>query len=296
MHVFVIGASGYVGSAIVRALQNHGHAVSGSARSDDAAKKLRAAGVESVTGDITQPESLVAPARRSDGVIYAVQYGGDDPARVEGTALRALVDALAGSDKTLLYTSGIWVYGDTNGRTVDEDAALNPTPLVAHRPQLERAVLDGVARGVRAVAVRPGDVYGGGGGLPAMWVRSAREMGAARFVGDGTNHWPVVERDDLARLFALAIANAAPGAIYNAGDETSFTVHEMAEAASHGAGRNGAVVSWPLEEARRALGPFADALALDSRISSRRAREQLGWRTTSRSILDDLRRGSYAGG
>src|SRR5580700_5366243 len=294
MRVFVVGATGFVGSAIARRLLDRGHTVVGSARSPNSAEKLRDAGVEAASSDVSAPQSLQTIAQGSDGVIYAVQYNGADIAEVECAALEALVAALAESGKPLIYTSGIWVYGNTGQRVADEDAALNPTPLVAHRPRLERTVLDGVARNVRATIVRPADVYGRGGGLPAMWVQSAKATGAARFVGDGTNHWPVVHRDDLAELFVLAFEKAAPGAIYNGGDNTSFAVGEMAEAASLGAGRGGAVFSWPLAEARRELGAFADALALDSKISSNRAREQLGWQTRATTILDDLRAGSYA--
>ncbi|MEO6835270.1 MAG: NAD-dependent epimerase/dehydratase family protein [Candidatus Tumulicola sp.] len=293
MRVFVIGATGYVGSAIAKALKDRGHEVLGSARTDDASRKLREAEVEPATSDVTQPQSLVAPAQRADGVVYAVQYNGSDGAQVEGAALSTLVDAL-GSGKVFVYTSGVWIYGNTGERIADENAALDPTPLVEHRPQLERVVLDGVARGVRAVVIRPAAVYGHGGGIPAMWVQSASATGAARFVGDGRNHWPMVHADDLAQLYVLALESAASGTIYNAADETWFTVAEMAEAASHGAGRNGKVVSWPLEEARNTLGAFADALALDSRVSSKRAQTQLGWRTRAATALDDLRTGSYA--
>lgn len=293
MQYFVIGASGYVGSAIAAALQKRGHAVLAAARTGDAARKLADAGVDAVTADIGNPESLQAPAQRADGVVYAVQYNGDDSLRVEGTALRALVDALAGSGKPLLYTSGVWIYGDTAGRAVDEDAPLAPTPLVAHRPQLERFVNDGVARGVGATIVRPGIVYGAGGGIPAMWVQSARENGAARFVGAGTNHWPAIHRDDLAELYALALERVKPGVTYNAADESAFTVAAMAAAASYGAGSNGAIAAWPLDEARRTLGALADALALDSLVDSSRARERLGWQARSSTIVDDLRSGSY---
>jgi len=222
-----------------------------------------------------------------------VQYNGPDVAAVERAALAALVDALAGTGKPLLYTSGYWIYGHTS-KPADEDAPLNPTPMIAHRPQLERTVLDGTRRNVRAVVLRAGVVYGDGAGIPAMWVQSARESGAARFIGDGRSHWAVVQRDDLAQLYALAVENAAAGSVYNAADETSFTVREMAEAGSIGAGRGGAVTAWPLEEARSQLGVFADALALDSRISSQRARQELGWSTRTTTILDDLRAGSYA--
>jgi nucleoside-diphosphate-sugar epimerase len=290
---FVIGASGYVGSAIAAALQKRGNAVLAAARTGDTARKLADAGVDSVTADIGNPESLQAPTQRADGVVYAVQYNGDDSLRVEGTALRVLVEALAGTGKPLLYTSGVWIYGDTGGRAVDEDAPIAPIPLVASRPRLERFVIDGVDRGAGAMIVRPGIVYGAGGGIPAMWVQSARENGAARFVGAGTNHWPTIHRDDLAELYALALERPQPGAIYNAADESAFTVAEMAAAASHGAGRNGATAAWPLQEARQTLGAFADALALDSLVDSSRARERLGWRARSSTIVDDLRSGSY---
>ncbi|HEY5426010.1 MAG TPA: NAD-dependent epimerase/dehydratase family protein [Candidatus Tumulicola sp.] len=289
MRVFVIGATGYVGSGIVRGLQERGHAVVGAARTPEAARKLREAGVEPVTSDITQPESLIAPAASADAVVYAVQYHGADGLAVEGRALGGLIDALAGTNKPFVYTSGVWIYGNTGDAIADEDSQVNPTPLVAHRPQLERIVLDGVARGVRVTIVRPGNVYGHGGGIHMMWVQSAKSTGAARFVGDGTNHWAMVQLDDLAQLYVLALEKAAAGAIYNATDETSFTVREMAEAASQGTGQNGAVTAWPLDDARLELGAFADALALDLRVNSNRARQQLGWRTRTSTILDELR-------
>ena len=293
MNVLAIGATGYLGSALCAALKSSGHSVLGSARSDAAANALRKAGLEPAAADISKPESLDEPAQSCDGVVYAVQYDGPDGPQVEAAALQRLVDALAGTGKPLLFTSGVWVYGDTGERAVDEQAVLNPARLVAHRPQLERIVLDGAARGVRSMVVRPGDVYGHGGGLPAMWVKSAKDDGASTFVGTGENHWAVVHVDDLADLYVRMITNGVAGAIFNACDATAFTVREMATVASTGAGRKGAVRSWPLDQARKALGDFADALALDSHVSSNKAREVLGWQCRSTTILDDLRSGSY---
>jgi|HubBroStandDraft_4_1064222.scaffolds.fasta_scaffold00145_3 nucleoside-diphosphate-sugar epimerase len=294
MRIFVVGATGYIGSAIARALIERGHTVTGSARSESSAEKLRLAGVEPLTADVSEASTLETPARSSEGAVYAVQYNGANVAQLESAALNAIADALAGSGKPLLYTSGIWIYGNTWPRVADENFPLNPTPLAAHRPHLERIVLDSAGRNVRAIVIRPGVVFGSGGGLPAMWVQSAKENSAARFVGDGANHWPVVHHDDLAELYVLAVEKAAAAGVYNAGDDTSFTVYQMAEAASTGAGRNGATVSWPLEDARRELGAFADALALDSQISSQRARDGLRWRTRETTIVQDLRQGSYA--
>lgn len=294
MRVFVIGSTGYVGSAVVAALTKRGDAVLGSARTEDAAKKLHESGVEAALCDVTAPESLKAPAQSCDAVVYAVQYNGADVAAVETAALTALVESLANSGKALLYTSGYWVYGNTGDRVAAEDSPLDPIALIAYRPGLERIVLDGAQRNVRAVVIRPGVVYGNGAGIPAMWVQSAKEEGATRFVGEGRNRWAMIHRDDLAQLYVRALERAAPGAIYNAGDETSFTVREMAEAASVGAGTSGAVTSWPLAEARAALGAFADALTVDSRITAQRARTELGWNVRPTTVVDDLKNGSYS--
>jgi nucleoside-diphosphate-sugar epimerase len=294
VQVYVIGATGYVGSAIAEALVAGGHRIAGAARSAQSAQRLREAGITTAVCDVSIPESLKQPARDADAVVYSVQYAGANAAQAEEAALTALVETLGGTGKPLIYTSGYWVYGSTGARAADENAPLNPPWFLAHRPALERTVLDGAARGVRAVVIRPASVYGDAGGLPAMWTYSAKQAGAARFVGDGTNHWGNVHRDDLAALYLLALEQAAAGAIYNAGDDTWFTVREMAQAASLGAGTGGAVSAWPLDEARREFGPFADGLALDIRINSARARTELGWRTRSTTILDDLQSGSYA--
>lgn len=294
MNIFVIGATGYIGAAVCEALKAAGHSVVGSARSEQAAQNLRAMGVEPVSADITDPSTLKDPAAHADATIYSVYYTGPNPFEVESTALRTLVDTLAATNKAFIYTSGAWIYGNTGDGSAGENATLDPPSLIAHRPQLERIVLDGAARGVRAIIIRAADVYGRGIGLPAMWVQSAKEEGAARFVGDGNSHWPVVHVEDLAQLYVLALEKAASGSIFNAADTTSFTVREMAQAASEGAGKNGAVQSWPLDDARKALGPFADALALNTRLNSDKARNELGWQTRSSTILDDLLSGSYA--
>jgi nucleoside-diphosphate-sugar epimerase len=278
---------------VAEKLRASGHDVLGSARSDETAQKLRAMNVEPVRADVEDTDSLASAARKAGAAIYAVQYTGDF-ADVEDKALRALVDALAASKKTLIYTSGAWVYGNTGDRIADETDPLNPTPLAVKHRRLERVVFDATARDVRSIVLRLGTVYGRGRGIPAMWVQSARETGAARFVGDGTSRWPLVYVEDLARAYVLALEKANTGDLFNVTDGTSFTVRDMAEAASYGAGKNGAVTPWPLDEARKALGPFADALALDQQVSAQRIRESLGWTTQAATIIDDLRSGSYA--
>ena len=127
-----------------------------------------------------------------------------------------------------------------------------------------------------------------------MIAQSARETGAARYVGDGQNRWPFVDVDDLAQLYVLALEKAPPGSLYNAARGPSYRVHEVAEAASIGAGAKGKTQSTPLDEARKTMGAFADALVLDQQVSGEKAQKELGWSPRAASVLDDLKTGSYA--
>jgi nucleoside-diphosphate-sugar epimerase len=146
---------------------------------------------------------------------------------------------------------------------------------------------------VRTIVIRPALVYGRGGSIPRMLAQSARETGSARYVGDGLNRWPFVDVDDLAQLYVLAIEKAAPGSLYNAAHGPSYRVREVAEAASIGAGAKGKTQSWLLDEARKTMGAFADALVLDQQVSSEKAKKELGWSPDAAPVLDDLKTGSY---
>ena len=292
MKVFLTGGSGYIGGAVADRLKAAGHDVSGLARSEAAAARLTAAGIRPVRGDFSLPSTVAEGARGADAVIsMATTY---DPA-VDGPAIDAILDALAGSDKPFLYTSGIWSHGDTGGVVVDESSPPHPAALVEWRQAVEDRVRAGAKRGIRTVVIRPAIVYGRGGGIPAGFVESARKEGAARYVGTGENRWPFVHVDDLADLYLLALERAPAGTVLLAVDGPSLPVKDVAAAASRGAGKAGRTVATPLEEARRELGKYADALALDQQASGRRARELLGWRPNRPDVIEDLEHGSYAG-
>ena len=143
--------------------------------------------------------------------------------------------------------------------------------------------------------IRPALVYGRAGSIPAMFTKSAKETGSVRYVGDGKNRWPFVDVEDLAALYVLALEKAPAGSLYNAAHGPSYLVAEVAEAASIGGGAKGKTQSWPLEEARKVFHAFADALVLDQQISGEKARKELGWSPRAKSVLDDLKTGSYAG-
>ena len=293
MKILVIGATGYIGRAVAEELSRNGHRVWGTVRDGNASRLPT--GIEPARADVKHPETLIGAAADADAVIYAVQYHGDDHFEVESAALRALAGALAPRGARLIYTSGVWMYGNTYPHSADETMSPNPLAIVAKRPDLEAIVLRATQDGLHAIVVRPGDVFGRGGGLPAMWVQSARDEGAARIVGDGGNHWPMIHLEDLARFYAAALEHAPPGSSYIAVDDSQFTVQAMAEAASRGVGKHGNVKHWPVDEARKTLGHFADALAVDQVASAAKARAELGWVPRGPSIVEELEHGSYAG-
>jgi nucleoside-diphosphate-sugar epimerase len=290
MKVFLTGATGYIGTAVAERLLAAGHELTALARSESSLNKLRAAGISPLRGDFAEPTTVGRAATAADGVIsLATTYD----AAIDGPAIDAILGALDGSNKPFIYTSGIWSHGDTGGRVVDETAPAKPAELVAWRQAVEERVLASARRGIRSIVIRPAIVYGRGAGIPATFVESARKEGAARFIGTGKNRWPLVHVDDLADLYLLALENAPPGTLLLGVAGPSRAVSEMAAAASRGAGAGGRTVATPLEEARKSMGAYADALALDQQATGKRAQELLGWKPHRPDILQELERGSY---
>jgi nucleoside-diphosphate-sugar epimerase len=278
MKVFLIGATGYIGSVVAEALLAAGHEVTGLSRSMESDDTLRSCGVNPVRADLKNPATLTVPA---DGIIFA---GSTNDGPVDMNAMRALL-----TGKPFIYTSGIWILGDTHGQVFDESSPVNPVALVAWRPEAERMALAG-----GGVVIRPALVYGRAAGLLTMMVQSAKETGAARYVGDGETRWPLVHVEDLAELYVLALEKAKPRSMYMAADGPSYKVREIAEAASYGADAAGATQAVPVEEARKQYGALVDALVLDQQISGEKATRELGWKPHGASVLEELRYGSYA--
>lgn len=303
MDVVVTGATGYVGSAVAGALLGAGHRVTGLARSEGSAEKLEGRGMEARPGDLGDAESVARAVRGAGAVVHAATTHGPEAEAADRTAVAAILGGLRGTGRTFVYTSGGWVMGDTMGEMADEDSPIDPTPMLAWRPAVEREVLAAAAsHDVRTVVVRPALVYGGGGGVVGELVGSARERGAARHVvpPGGENSWTLVHRDDLGDLYARVLERGGTrgdlpgGLLLIAAGGKPVRAREVAEAASRAAGAGGRVEAWPLEEAREELGAYADALALDQRLSGARARRALGWSPSAPSVFEELERGSYA--
>jgi nucleoside-diphosphate-sugar epimerase len=289
MNVLIIGATGYLGSAIDEALDERGHRTYGVARSEAARIRLAQRGTAIVEADAARPQSLVAPARDADAVVYCANITDADNWSVGANALRAIRKGLAGTEKTFVYISGAWVYGNTGPVPATENSPLNPPPALIRRLEHEHLTLEMTKVGIRGLIVRPGIVYGGGGGVPTMFVQSARERGAATIVGDGTNHWATIGLSDLGSLVALAVERGLPGRAYNAVNDDFPEVRRIAEAASRGAGAGGATKLVPQE----IMGLFGDCLALDQFISAERAKADLHWQPEGPTIVEELERGSY---
>ena len=293
MRVFVTGATGYIGSAICDALRGAGHEALGLARSDDKAAALSARGDQPLRGSLEDPESLRQGCRQADAVIHTAMAFTPDAGAVDRGAVEAMLGALEGSGKPFIYTSGVWVYGDTGDRMLGEVAPLNPPPLVAWRPAVEELVLEANERGVRTMVFRPGMVFGRKGGFLRGFFEGARALGVVRVIGNGKNYWSCVHADDLAELYVRAVLKPAGGQLFVTCGGMPQQVNRIAEAVAEACGVPGRVEHVPLEQARAELGPIADCLAMTCKAGSTKPARFFGWTVRRPSIFDEIASGSY---
>ena len=287
MRVFVTGATGHVGSAVAAAFARAGHETYGLLRSPSKAPALEAAEVVPVAGTMEEPEGWRETAERCSVLVHCAVDASESSWDLHRATLGALREAARErTGRVLLATSGVWVYGDSGDSAVDEASPLDPPTFVAPRPAVDAAVLSWNGGGLRTLVIRPGCVYGGAGSLTAAWFESATRHGAARIVGDGTNRWAMVHRDDLADLYVRAAESGLGGEVVNATDPGRATVLECARAASLAAGAEGRVEHWPVEQAVAATGPFATCLALSQHVDSGKAARLLGWAPRHRGFVD----------
>lgn len=295
MRVFVTGATGFIGEAIVRELREAGHEVTGLARSDAAAETLARWGAEAHRGELADLESLAAGARASDGVIHAAfihdfaDYAGNG--ETDRRAVEAMGAALAGSGRPLVVTSGTTVV--LPGRPVTEEDAGDRNSPGAPRVASEEAVLAMAQRGVRGSVVRlPPSVHGAGDHafVPAL-IEVARRTGVSAHVGDGANRWPAVHRLDAARLFRLALEKAAPGTRLHGVADEGVALRDIARTIGEGLGVP--VRSIRADEAEAHFGWLGGFASLDVPASSAITRRALGWEPRGPDLLTDMRENGY---
>lgn len=293
MRVFLTGATGYIGSAILDALLRGGHEVTALVRNSEKAERVSHRGVRAVIGDLGKPASYAAAADAADAVIHTAHESGKRKQKVDRQAIDAFLLSAArradsGGSAVFVYTSGIWVLGDTQGQA-REDAPLKPTALVEWRPEHERLVLDAARPGhIRTAVVRPAIVYGGARGVIGDLLKDSAN-GLVRVIGDGRNHWPCIYDRDLADLYARIVAHPEASGIFHCNDEADERVSEIVDAIARHAKMRPDVRYVPLEEARAKMGLKADALALDQIVRSPRARA-LGWSPSLHSVAGNVAR------
>jgi nucleoside-diphosphate-sugar epimerase len=295
MHVFVTGATGWIGSAVVDELLDAGHEVSGLARSDDSATALEAKGARAWRGDLDDLGSVRAGATRADAVVHlANKHDWTDPAasdRAERGAVETMLDALAGTDRPIIVANGM--SGLIRGRPATE---ADPSPAVgpgSDRGGSENLTLDHAGSGVRSMAVRfAPSVHGAGDwGFVAFLVRAAEERGVSGYIGGGGTTWSAVHRTDAARLVGLGLEAAPAGTRLHAVAEEAVPTRDIAEAIGRTLGLP--VRSIAPDEAPEHFGFVGDFFALDMSASSVRTREILPWRPSGPTLVEDILSGAY---
>ena len=291
MRIFVTGATGFVGSAIVPELINAGHQVLGLGRSDAAAAWLTAAGAEVQRGSLDEVESLRQGAGAVDAVIHAgfihdfANYAA--AAETDRRAIETIGAVLAGSDRPFIVTSGTALTAP--GRVATENDSANST----FPRKSEEAAASAAAGGSRVSVLRlPPSVHGvGDHGFVPLLIRLAREKGVSAYVGEGLNRWPAVHRLDAARLYRLVLEASPMAARYHAVADEAVPFREIAQVI--GRRLNIPVVSKSPEEAADHFGWFAHFAGLDCPASSAQTQKQLGWRPTEASLIPDIDQPSY---
>jgi nucleoside-diphosphate-sugar epimerase len=291
VRVFVTGASGGIGSAVVAELIAADHRVVGLARSEAAAATISALGAEPLRGDIADLDVLQEAAGKADGVVY-LAFSHDfnnigDAVADEARAVTALGDALAGTAQPLVHANGTPAVA---GRPSTEDDPFTVAGPVAGRARTGQAVIDLAECGVRSSVVRlPRSVHDAGGryGFAGMLIQAARLSGVSAYVGDGTQRWPAVHRDDAARLFRVALEQAPPGSVLHAVGDEGDSMRGIADVIGRRLGVP--VESAPAEK----FGPLGGIFAIDQPSSSALTRQRFGWDPAGPGLLEDLETGDY---
>ena len=300
MRIFLTGATGYIGSAVLDALLRANHQVTAFVRTPQAADAAAARGVTPILGDLKNLKSYRAAAEGFDAYIHTAADSTGKREDIDRKAIDTLMGAAAAQaskagQSTFVYTSGVWVLG-SNAQPLTETAQPNPGQLLGWRPAHEQLVLQAAGNGLRTVVIRPGIVYGGCRRIVSELLKNALN-GLIRVIGTGDNHWPLIYDRDVADLYVRAATRPGGTGIFHANDEADETVNAIVEGIVNQFSTRPDVRHVPIEEGRKKLGAYTDALALDQVVRSPRARA-LGWAPTLHSVsanvprlLEEFRRG-----
>ncbi|MDP9028615.1 MAG: NAD-dependent epimerase/dehydratase family protein [Actinomycetota bacterium] len=282
MNIVLTGATGYIGSATLKALLAHGHDVTALVRSEESARAVQRDGVTPVVGDITDVAWMAEKLRSAEGAIHLATT--DDGEAMDDAVASAVLKAFPGTEKPYVHTGGVWVWG--TGDSIVESDPQRPPKITSWRGRVEQRIL---TPGIRGSVVAPAIVYGYGAGIPKMTLVDAPTTdGKAHVIGDGTQHWATVHVDDLAELYVAVLEKAPGGDLYIGASGSSPTVLELAEALN---GVGNTRVETPDESRGRLGADFADALLLSQQATGSTAKNLFSWSPTRPSLVELLRDG-----
>jgi nucleoside-diphosphate-sugar epimerase len=291
MRVALTGATGFVGSHVLRELQEHDHQVTAFVRDQTQADVVATSGATAAVVDLYDRQAVADVLRNADGAVHTASPGDATSADLDSAVVDAVLEAFAGTGKPYIHIGGLWVYG--NNMSITESSPYEAPAMVAWKEPIDRRVVG--ADGVRGVVPVSGTAYGdGGGGVAGVLLGSPRDVdGNLVMIGTGQQHWATVHVADLADFFRRALENDVAHGYYVIGDGANPTVAELTKAAAVAVGAPGAVPGSD-DEARSRLGdPFAEVLLLDQGTDAAKARAELGWTPSHAGFVDELQRGSY---
>jgi nucleoside-diphosphate-sugar epimerase len=291
MRVALTGATGFIGSHVLRELLDHGHEVTALAKDGAQSDAVAAQGAKAEVVDLYDRPTVVKLLADAGGAVHTASPGDATSADLDSAVVDAAIEAFDGTGKPYVQISGLWAYG--NNTAITEDSPFDAPPLVAFRPAIESRVLG--TTGMRGVVPISSVAYGdGGGGVPGVLLGSPRdEQGNLIMVGSGQQQWSTVHVADVADFFRRVLEDDSAHGYYVLGNGVSSTVAEITEAAAVAVGAPGAVPGSD-EEARARLGDyFAEVLLLSQGTAATKARTELGWNPSRPTLLDEFREGSY---
>jgi nucleoside-diphosphate-sugar epimerase len=293
MKIALTGATGFIGSQILRELHSHGHEVIALVRNDAEAGRVAASGAVPAIVDLYDRPTVTKVFGDADGAAHVASPGNELSATVDLAVVGAATDAFMGSGKPYAHISGLWVFGSNT--LITEESPYNAPALVSWKQAVDQRVLD--LPGVRGILIVSGTAYGnGGGGVPGILLNSPCDAeGNLIMIGTGRQHWATIHVADLAVFFRLVLETSNARGRYVVANGMTPTVAELTDAAAAAVGASGAVPGSD-NEARTRLGDqLAEVLLLDQATTAAKARAVLGWKPAHPSFTDELRTGSYRG-
>lgn len=286
MKVFITGATGYIGFNVALAFRRAGYEIWGLTRSREKARLLLQSEIHPVIGSLDEPKTYRKTADNCAVLIHCASDSGN-PDGIEKQTLRELTEsACCGHQhKTVIFTSGVWVYGNTGNKPQDETDRLNPLNLSSWRPGLEHVLVEN--NDLRGIVIRPGVVYGKQGGMTGIWFQQA-ETGKLQIIGDGKNHWSMVHVDDVATAYVRAAESGVRGEIFNIADPSRETVSDMVKAVATACNYAKPIAQISYEDALEQMGAIAEGIAVNQHVDARKATRLLNWQPRHSGFIDDV--------